>query len=260
MKEYQSRLFLGGAGWSSWLAAGVCGSMIWGNYRILAEPPDYYLIAGMAWVTFFIYRLNQWVSFHISKVTDSSLENKKRIFIESLIKVGIYVIPGGVLVLTRMSFFSMIVLGCGFIISLAYSYPVLGKEWRTVPGIKTLVLAMIWTLATGLPWLKGIEVPWGWWVSRCLFFTLNGLIFDWRDQGVDAYRKVQTLPLVIGLGKFRVLFVLILISWISIDIMYWPGYCATWLYALLLLPPLGVSLPKAYYHFIDASIIVYGLT
>lgn len=97
-----------------------------------------------------------------------------------------------------------------------YVVPVIkSKNLRQITGLKILIIAMVWVLATVVLPVAQIGAPdWanytgvlGWILAeRFVFLILLCLPFDWRDVAVDQKANIKTWPRLLGLEKTKYLF------------------------------------------------------
>lgn len=98
----------------------------------------------------------------------------------------------------------------------AYSFPLWpnadgGGRLKDVPGLKGVVVAVVWTGATAvLPVLDTVEWPWpgtawGLMVERFFFILALTLPFDVRDLDQDRNSGLATVPMWLGVRGTRML-------------------------------------------------------
>lgn len=101
-------------------------------------------------------------------------------------------------------------------IAIGYALPLIPYrgEWirlKQVPGIKILLISLVWSIATvTLPgWGSGADplspMLVGETIARALFIFGITLPFDVRDMARDARAKITTIPILIGITRTRLL-------------------------------------------------------
>ncbi len=165
------------------------------------------------------------------------------------------------------------------IITLLYSVPL--KGWlgylslRKVPLLKTLLVALVWSMVTVLIPAAGssAEMPVGHisWIftERFLLIFSLALLFDDRDSESDREKGVQTIPNIYGhkLTMRLVVFLLVLFVIGSFTEAGFYSYAYPFVSALLIAAMLTFLMfcrkcqtnPYFYNVFLDGSLIIYSL-
>lgn len=137
----------------------------------------------MNWVN--LHRIQLWVVVFISIVTAGYL--------------GLKIFQNYILIIPLLVFV--------FILSVWYVIPIKNRTLRNVPYIKTIIVALVWTIfLIVLPEVNSIEITWGNsvnWILFSIYFYTMTLPFDMRDMIFD-HPSHQTLPQIIGIKKSKI--------------------------------------------------------
>lgn len=241
---------------TGWSAAFATSGLFLANTIKGNKEPDFMMAMCLGWLAFIVYALNQKVSSILgSKNQTWSSEEKKKIVISFLKYVGVFVMVPVVWLLFKSDWKTWISIGLVGIVAMAYSYPLLGKEWRKIPGAKGLLLTISWLLITGIPlWGSHQGVVW---LDNGLFIFLTTQIFDWRDRQKDQERQTRTIPLLLGARLFKLIFVFLATVWAMIvpqQEQYWMLPCiASWLLFL------AFPISRKYYIWFDILVGLRGV-
>lgn len=194
------------------LAAGAAAQTAF-TYLILGEPINPYIVAVVFFSTLALYNLSM-VLANRSKKNTSVLKRVQ--WMRSHQHLCSYFTLMGALSTLCLSFFlslgaKLVLLGLA-LVSIAYSLPLIKYKGekislRNVPGLKLLIIALVWALSTTLlPILQSGDDLSGentalLLMHRILFFMAIAIPFDVRDVYQDSVYSLKTIA--VALGKKR---------------------------------------------------------
>ena len=133
---------------------------------------------------------------------------------------GLVVVAASALVLLAWPLFfrdrTLLALTLGAaVVSLGYSFPLLGFRFKDVPLVKTLFAPTVVTLAFFLPsWFSGMIdsnalplIGWIW-----IYLVFNMTLCDLRDLDGDRRLLVRSLPLLVGVRNTKLILALMIVT------------------------------------------------
>ena len=239
-----------------------------------------YLVV-MFLASLFDYNLHRIIAVHYKK--GSSISGKEKWASEhlKLLKIIIVITSAGLVV--SLFFVKVVVLYILVplaLLSFLYSIPIPGKRKRQlwllgIPGMKTLLIALVWTSATVLipvlqpgPFLNHMSVMLIL-IERFAFIFAIAIPFDTRDMEVDKLAGIKTIPITIG-EKPALVFSNIVMS-ISLTVAFFhyhaesmtfilPAYFISVGLTLYFINSAKMKSLQYYHHgILDGSIILHGI-
>ncbi|MCI0921609.1 UbiA prenyltransferase family protein [Sphingobacterium rhinopitheci] len=190
------------------------------TYHLLHIPFNLYIILLEWSATLLLYNFSMWLS--MPKMQNNSpylrtswyFENRLIFMFLSLFALVIFIFS--LLQLHSYTFLYLIFIG---ILSFGYALPIIkvnGKamSFRQMAGVKVFLIALVWSLSTvGMPTVEyfstGGIVEWayvGYWGLLVFLFILAITIpFDIRDLKQDKYYNLQTIPVILGGARAKLL-------------------------------------------------------
>ena len=183
------------------------------TYLLLGAPIDPIIISILGCSTLLLYNF----SLLLSKPADFSSSPYKRVqwfFSHSrfVISISIIAFLTTLLLVTKLSMNSVVLLASIGVFAISYNYPIFKKDnlrlgLRSIPGIKLFIIAGVW--AFSCVWLPIMELrDQDFRVStidtlllvskRFLFIMAITLPFDIRDLYQDRMFKLKTIPTLMG--------------------------------------------------------------
>ena len=166
------------------------------------------------------------------------------------------------------------------LLSFLYSIPIPGKQKRQswllgIPGVKTLLIALVWTSATVLipvlqsgPFSNYTPVMLIF-IERFTFIFAIAIPFDIRDMEVDKLAGIKTIPAIIGEKPALTLSNIVLGISITIALFHYlqqnmsfilPAYFVSVGLILWFINSAKMKSLQYYYHgILDGSIILHGI-
>ena len=238
-------------------------------------------LAIIFFATIFDYNLHRFVAVYKNQEAKLSEKNRWSIDHRGILKMLLMLSISGLIVSlffaqTRI-LFSLIPLG---LLSFLYSIPAPGIRGNSlffshIPGIKTLLIALVWSAATVLlPLMSGENVFSQNQIllilaERFTFFFAIALPFDIRDIKSDRVAGIKTIPIALGEIKALQISNLVLILFMAIaSIHYWNNQTPQIIVLFLVTGTLTIfvinskklqNLPYYYHGILDGCILLFGV-
>jgi hypothetical protein len=193
------------------------------TYRLIGESSSWSLLLILFLATFFVYNISVLLDYKLLvKNTNAFVSIRTQVISENatyliwlIIAAAVLITPIAYLALKPLS---IVVFGISGIISVAYFLPVLPskKGLRQIPGLKSLIIALVWTVSTVLvPVIESgvvldnivlIRLL----AERFLLVLVLALVADARDELVDRENRLATVVTYIGVQRVKYLCMLLL--------------------------------------------------
>jgi 4-hydroxybenzoate polyprenyltransferase len=199
------------------------------TYWLLEQPVSMRVGAMVFFATIFLYNLDSF--FFASLQPSFPLSEKKKWLATHRLHIRLVALVSGVLAAGLFtldaSYFSLLFLLHLLVLSVMYSFPVAGQNFRflplrRVPFLKVLLIAYVWAaLTVFLPLLYLVREVWEpahiWmFFQRFLFIFALALLFDIRDYSKDKTLKTYTLPVMIGIPYSKGLSLLLIFLFMAL--------------------------------------------
>ncbi len=205
---------------SSIFIAVNCLLLVYFSFLLYGISIDLKLLLSSYLLTFTVYSLDK-----LSSIKEDSICMEDRAgFIERHKKILTYITVASYIIAIYLSFSNYLALFAVLfpqVVGIIYSIKISDFRLKDITGVKNIVVALSWAVVgTFLPLENNrrnlIQIL----LIFCLFFTklfINTVLFDVRDIEGDSANRVITIPVLLGIGKTRILLLILnstMISWL----------------------------------------------
>ncbi len=188
------------------------------SLELYHNKPQWQLLTFVFTSTFLVYRLatnRPIISFQPFKITFQSKNNKRFFFLVFLLVLILFIL------LPLLTKLIAVFMG---VITLLYflQWNINGKTQsglRSVPLLKNIVLALVWTSTTiwlSIQNLENINEIYYLFITRFIYILAICLGVDLRDWKIDQVQKTTTLPVLYGFNKIKIVAIILLLLFVTL--------------------------------------------
>ena len=194
------------------------------TYRLIGVQYSWALLLVLFLATFFVYNIGVLLDYKLLVSTKNKFVSIRTQVIRENARSLIYLIAAAEIFISPIIYgalkpLSILIFMFAGLISIAYFLPVLPsrKGLRQIPGLKTLIIGLIWTMST--VWVPIIEsgialdntVLMRLLTERFLLVIVLALVADARDEVVDRENRLTTIVTYIGVKKVKYVCIVLLV-------------------------------------------------